>query len=128
MSNDRYAAFCAEEDPFDFDDLQYLNIPLPDELDALRGAGKFAALRSSIAARLAAGWVEEGMRRRLVLELRILDRLEADYTVTRQQLCEELDALLVDFDPAELERFDADGLLNWLRPLIADAWARIQAD
>ena len=22
MSNDRYAAFCAEEEPFDFDDLQ----------------------------------------------------------------------------------------------------------
>ena len=113
MSNERFTAFCAEEVPFAFDDLQYLNIPLPDELDALRGAGQFAALRCSIAARLAAGWVEEGMRRRLVLELRILDRLEADYTVTRQQLCEELDALLVDFDPAELDRFDADGLLNW---------------
>lgn len=106
-------AFCAEETPFDFDDLQYLNIPLPEELAALRGAGRFAALRRAIAARLAAGWVEEGMRRRLVLELRILDRLEADYTVTRQQMTKELDELLTDFDPAELDGFEADGLLDW---------------
>ncbi|MBQ8611931.1 MAG: transglutaminase domain-containing protein [Oscillospiraceae bacterium] len=109
----KLSAFCAEETPFDFDDLQHLNIPLPEELAALRGAGRFAALRSAIAARLAAGWVEDGMRRRLVLELRILDRLEADYTVTRPQLLEELDAMLTDFDPAELERFEADGLLDW---------------
>ena len=109
----KYAAFCAEEEPFVFEDLQYLNIPLPEELAALRGAGKFAALRTGIAARLAAGWMEEGMRRRLVLELRILDRLEQAYTVTRPQLLDALDAELVDFDPAELDRFEADGLLDW---------------
>lgn len=113
MSKAVSAAFCAEDTPFDFNDLQYLNIPLPEELAALRGAGRFAALRTGIAARLAAGWVEDGMRRRLLLELRILDRLEQEYTVTRQQLLDGLALALVDFDPAELERFEADGLLDW---------------
>ena len=104
------AGFGSLTTPFDFDDLPYLSVPLPEDLAALKGAGHFDALRRAIDTRLARPWLEEGMRRRLRLELFILERLEEDYTLTRPQLQAALEDLLRDFDPAELDGYEADGL------------------
>lgn len=108
------AGFGSLTTPFDFDDLPYLSVPLPEDLAALKGAGHFDALRRAIDTRLARPWLEEGMRRRLRLELFILERLEEDYTLTRPQLQAALEDLLRDFDPAELDGYEADGLLDWI--------------
>ena len=57
------AGFGSLTTPFDFDDLPYLSVPLPEDLAALKGAGHFDALRRAIDTRLARPWLEEGMRR-----------------------------------------------------------------
>ena len=106
--------FVSAEEPFCFEDLAILNTPLPAQLQALKGAGRFTALRRAITARLADGWPAEQLRRRLVLELHILDRLEADYTLTRDDVVTQLDALADGLTPSLLDEYEAKGLVDWL--------------
>lgn len=104
----------ALREPFDPGELKALCMPLPRELQLLKSAGRFDELRRRIGAQLAAGWPDGLYRSRLRLELLILDRLEADYTLTRPQLCGSLRAVLTSFDESELVRAEDDGLADWI--------------
>jgi hypothetical protein len=75
--------------PFDFDDLAYLAVPLPDDIAALHRQGRFAEEADRID-HLLTLTPDETMKKRLMLEKYIADGLTEDYNTDEQTLVRKI--------------------------------------
>ena len=93
--------------------IETLSVPLPEDILKHKWHGDFAAAERIIRRRLA-GELPEVMRRRLLLEQKILKRLPGNYPLGRDDACRLLDEAVTDFRPQELqELMDAD-YADWI--------------
>lgn len=89
-------------------DLRYLAVNLPEDLRKLKGYGDFDRMRRVIAQRLA-GDLPEALRKRLELELIIIDLIPPAYPFTKSEALARAQAAIEGFTEEELDALrDAD--------------------
>lgn len=93
-------------------DFSALRLPLPQDVDRLKGAGSLAEAARACRALLQAG-TDPAPAARLRLEAMRLERLAAQYPVTRQGAVEELRRSCPNVAAADLERLERKGLIDW---------------
>ena len=112
----------------------YLNMELPDDIRRLKEAGYYNAAIARIDACLAEDWTAsqnqplhpqgalpvnptphgvDAWRQGLLAHREILRRLPQDYTLTAEQLLNQLQATLRDFTTEEFAALDAAGQMDW---------------
>jgi len=112
----------------------YLNMELPDDIRRLKEAGYYNAAIARIDACLAEDWTAsqnqplhpqgalpvnptphgvDAWRQGLLAHREILRRLPQDYTLTAEQLLNQLQATLRDFTAEEFAALDAAGQMDW---------------
>ena len=112
----------------------YLNMELPDDIRRLKEAGYYDAAIARIDACLAEDWTAsqnqplhpqgalpvnptphgvDAWRQGLLAHREILRRLPQDYTLTADQLLNQLQATLRDFTAEEFAALDAAGQMDW---------------
>mgnify|MGYP001289170627 FL=1 len=112
----------------------YLNMELPDDIRRLKEAGYYDAAIARIDACLAEDWTAsqnqplhpqgalpvnptphgvDAWRQGLLAHREILRRLPQDYTLTAEQLLNQLQATLRDFTAEEFAALDAAGQMDW---------------
>ena len=112
----------------------YLNMELPDDIRRLKEAGYYDAAIARIDACLAEDWTAsqnqplhpqgalpvnptphgvDAWRQGLLAHREILRRLPRDYTLTAEQLLNQLQATLRDFTAEEFAALDAAGQMDW---------------
>ena len=112
----------------------YLNMELPDDIRRLKEAGYYDAAIARIDACLAEDWTAsqnqplhpqgalpvnptphgvDVWRQGLLAHREILRRLPQDYTLTAEQLLNQLQATLRDFTAEEFAALDAAGQMDW---------------
>ena len=112
----------------------YLNMELPDDIRRLKEAGYYDAAIARIDACLAEDWTAsqnqplhpqgalpvnptphgvDVWRQGLLAHREILRRLPRDYTLTAEQLLNQLQATLRDFTAEEFAALDAAGQMDW---------------
>lgn len=93
--------------------IEALSVPLPEDVMKHKWHGDFSAAERILERRLA-GELPEVMRRRLLLEQKILKRLPGNYPLDRDEACRRLSEAVTDFKPQELdELMDAD-YADWI--------------
>ncbi len=93
--------------------LSSLAYELPDEVLKYKMCGDYAAA-SEAADRWLGRPVAEGLKDRLRLEKIMLEKLPEDFPYTKGQVIAMLREQVSDFDEADLERLDREGLAEWL--------------
>mgnify|MGYP000343894525 CR=1 FL=1 len=112
----------------------YLNMELPDDIRRLKEAGYYDAAIARIDACLAEDWTAsqnqplhpqgalpvnptphgvDAWRQGLLAHREILRRLPRDYTLTAEQLLNQLQAALRNFTAEEFAALDAAGQMDW---------------
>lgn len=98
----------------DFDDLQYQAVPLPEDIMKMKWAGNFDMVRAMIENRLSLPNLPHAYRARLNLELKTLSHLEKNYTLSKAELLEKIQARIPDFTAEELDQFILEGRFEWI--------------
>jgi hypothetical protein len=94
-------------------DLQYQAVPLPEDVLKLKFYGDFAGTAQLIG-HLLTGNIPHALRKRLELELGLLDTLaHGEYPYDEAAAEALLRDTVRDFAPGELERLRADGAVDW---------------
>ena len=96
-----------------YSDLQYLTVPLPEDLQKMKGHGDFELLQKVIGRKLKAD-LPFALRKRLELEREILLRIPADYPYSWEEAEDMLRRNLKDFREEELQTFWEDNAAEWI--------------
>lgn len=96
-----------------YSDLQYLTVPLPEDLQKMKGHGDFELLQKVIGRKLKAD-LPFALRKRLELEQEILLRIPADYPYSWEEAEDLLRRNLKNFQEKELELFWEDNAMEWI--------------
>ena len=83
-------------------DLRYLAEPLPEDIKKLKWAGDFDMARKVIESRLSSDTVPESLKKRLSLELEILERIPGQYPYDYQTALAMMKERFRDFREEEL--------------------------
>lgn len=94
-------------------DIALLAIDLPEDIMKAKWAGDFAHAVRLIDARIQ-GDCTSFLRDRLLLERERLSRLPLQYTLSRDQALAEMQQLIPDFTPGELDALDLEGATDYL--------------
>lgn len=100
-------------DKYDFDDLKYLQIPLPEELLKLKWYGSFKRMNKVIAAKLGKD-IPLALKKRLIHEQEIIKRMPKEYPLAYQtalQICRDN---FIDFKDVELEQLQDENAVEWI--------------
>lgn len=102
-----------------YTDLQYLAVPLPEDLQKLKGFGDFARMERVIDLKLKKDGLPEALKQRLLLEKEIIRLMPGEYPYTAEEALSQLRERLGAFEMEELEQ---------LRDLDAVEWAYINGE
>ena len=94
-------------------DLRYLEVPLPEDLQKMKGHGDFALLQRVIDRRLKTD-LPHALKKRLELEREILKRIPENYPYSWDEAKSILQKNLSGFREEELELFWEDNVMEWI--------------
>ena len=97
-----------------YSDLQYLCVPLPEDIEKLKWSGDYSRLARLLAARAADTKLPGALRTRLSLELELIKRIPTAYPYTKTQALDLLRAEISDFKDEELDVLRDEGALDWI--------------
>ncbi len=95
------------------DQIALLSVPLPEDVLKHKWHGDFAAMERIIDRRLA-GEIEDVMRRRLLLEKRIMKKLPRNYPYTMEQAIQLFQEAVYDFQPEEMQELMDSDYADWI--------------
>lgn len=95
------------------DQIELLSVPLPEDVLKHKWHGDFAAMERIIERRLS-GEIEDVMRRRLLLEKRIVRKLPKNYPYTMEQAIELFQDAVHDFQPEEMQELMDSDYADWI--------------
>ena len=96
-----------------YSDLEYLSVPLPEDILHARECGDFDLALRLTEKRIGSGRLPEAMAKRLELEAHILGRMREEYTVTEEAALEELREGIGDLTEEDFEELLDDRELDW---------------
>lgn len=94
-------------------EIEYLEIPLPEDIQKMKWHGDFARLPAVIDRRLQTE-IPQPLKKRLELEKEILARMPGQYPYSWDEACRILRQNLRDFQDGELETFWEDNMVEWI--------------
>lgn len=98
---------------YEFDDLKYLEIPLPEELLKLKWYGSFERMKRVIKAKLAKN-IPLALKKRLMHELEIIRRMPNEYPLTYKEALKICHDNFIDFKDEELEQLQDQNAVEWI--------------
>ncbi len=98
---------------YEFDDLKYLEIPLPEELLKLKWYGSFERMNRVIKAKLAKD-IPLALKKRLIHELEIIRRMPNEYPLTYKEVLKICHDNFIDFKDEELEQLQDQNAVEWI--------------
>ncbi|MCI9361434.1 MAG: transglutaminase domain-containing protein [Hungatella sp.] len=101
------------EDRANHQDLQYLTVGLPEDIEKLKWYGDFERAARIIDMRLEKD-IPEPLRRRLLMEKWVLKRLPLKYIYTEEEALRQLQETLEGATKEELERLRDEGAAEWI--------------
>ena len=96
-----------------YNDLEYLSVPLPEDIMKLKWYGDFARANHVIDMRLAKD-IPTALRKRLELEKEILARMPLEYIYTAEEAAARLMDHVNDATAEELEKLRDEGAAEWI--------------
>ncbi len=94
-----------------YSDLQYLSVPLPEDLSKLKGFGDFARMERVIDKKLQNAALPKALRARLELEKELIRRLPDEYPYSVNEALQQLRECFGEFSEEELDELrDADAV------------------
>lgn len=96
------------------EDLALFGVALPEDVEKAKWAGDFVRAKRLIRVRLEDHRVPAFMKKRLVMEEEVLDRLQTEYTLTPQQGLDLIRRKIPDFTMEELEHLMDTGAADWI--------------
>ncbi|MCQ2547398.1 MAG: transglutaminase-like domain-containing protein [Clostridia bacterium] len=96
-----------------FEDLKYLNTPLPENILKEKWSGHFDLARKMIEYRLENENVSKAMKARLELELQNMQLFEERYTYTEDEAVKAVQKRIPDFTREELEELRINGKVDY---------------
>lgn len=100
-------------DRYEFDDLEYLQIPLPEDLLKLKWYGCFERMNKVIEAKLAKN-IPTALKKRLIHEKEIIRRMPLEYPLSYQTALLICHDNFIDFKDEELEQLQDDNAVEWI--------------
>lgn len=94
-------------------DLEYLTVPLPEDIMKLKWFGDFERAKRLIEKRLKKD-IPNALRKRLELELLVLDRLPQSYLFTEEEALRELAEYVSDVTKEEFDELIDEGAIDWI--------------
>ena len=101
------------EDRANYQDLQYLTVGLPEDIEKLKWYGDFERAGRIIDMRLEKD-IPTPLRRRLLMEKWVLKRLPLKYIHTEEEALRQLQETLEGVTKEELERLRDEGAAEWI--------------
>lgn len=96
-----------------YEDLKYLEIPLPENILKEKWRGNFDRVRELIHYNLGTE-ISEALRKRLQLELGTLDSLARRYTVPREAAISMIREYIPELTEEEFDRYHLEGKMEWI--------------
>ena len=96
------------------DQIQYLEIPLPEDIEKAKWCGDFPRAQRLIRQRLEGGRLPFAVQKRLELEREILKRLPLDYCYSEEEGLAILREHIPDFTQEELQQLEDSGAIDWV--------------
>ncbi|MCI8402567.1 MAG: transglutaminase domain-containing protein [Lachnospiraceae bacterium] len=93
--------------------ITWLSLPLPEDVMKHKWHGDFAAMEQAMDRRLSGG-LSDGMRKRLLLEKKIIKRLPGNYPLDREDACKKLEEAVEGFRPEELKKLMDEDCADWI--------------
>lgn len=100
-------------DKYKFDDLQYLQVSLPEDLLKLKWYGAFKRMEKVIDLKLNKE-IPAALKKRLNLEKEIIKRLPDEYPLTYDQALAICHENFIDFKDEELEKLQDENGVEWI--------------
>lgn len=98
---------------YNFDDLQYLQIPLPEELLKLKWHGSFTRMKRIIDAKLAND-IPIALKKRLLHEKEVIRRIPQEYPLSYEEALKICHNNFNDFSDEELEKLQDENAVEWI--------------
>lgn len=98
---------------FRYEDIEYLSVPLPEDIEKLKWFGDFERAQRVIDMRLEKD-IPEALRKRLVLEKEILARMPQEYIYTQEEALRLMRETVYDVTEEELENLRDEGAVEWI--------------
>lgn len=98
---------------YKFEDLQYLQIPLPEELLKLKWYGSFDKMQKIIEFKLQKD-IPEALKKRLIHEKEIIKRMPNEYPLTYPEALEICHNNFIDFKDEELQQLQDENAVEWI--------------
>ncbi len=95
------------------DQIELLNVPLPEDIMKHKWHGDFLAAER-LADRRLAGELPDVMRRRLLLEKKIMRRLPGNYPYTREDVCALMTQEIPDFSDEDMQELMDSDYADWI--------------
>ena len=92
--------------------LVYLQVPLPEDIEKLKGHGDFQLAQHIIDQRLE-GYLPTPLRERLLLEKEILRRIPGEYPYNEEQALQLLNEKFKNVTPEDLQKLRKDNAADW---------------
>ena len=98
---------------YSFDDLKYLQIPLPEELLKLKWFGDFERMNKIIEMKLSKD-ISIGLKKRLIHEQEIIKRMPKEYPLSYQEALDICCSKFIDFKEEELIQLQDENAVEWI--------------
>ena len=98
---------------YSFDDLKYLQIPLPEELLKLKWLGDFERMNKIIEMKLSKD-ISIGLKKRLIHEQEIIKRMPKEYPLSYQEALDICCSKFIDFKEEELIQLQDENAVEWI--------------
>ena len=96
-----------------YEDLKYLAVQLPEDILKEKWSGHFNRARAIIKNRLE-NRLPHSLRCRLELELENMDRLEACYTLSKEEALKQVGEHIPDITEEEFDQYQLEGKIDWI--------------
>lgn len=98
---------------YQYDDLQYLSVPLPEDLQKLKGFGDFERMNRVIDLKMKNKNLPEALKKRLVLEKEIIRLYPLEYPYDTEAALAQMREVFGSFDAQELEQLRDQDVVEW---------------
>jgi transglutaminase-like putative cysteine protease len=97
-----------------YEDLKYLSVPLPEDILKEKWSGNLGQVRKLIACRVEDKGMTEPLRKRLELELSILDHMVQRYTVSREEGLKMVQEEFPNLTEEDFDRLQLENKMDWI--------------
>lgn len=98
---------------FSYEDIRYLSVPLPEDIEKLKWFGDFERAQKVIDMRLEKD-IPNALRKRLILEKEILARMSESYIYSQEEGLRLMQEAVSDVTEEELEKLRDEGAVEWI--------------